>query len=66
MEKKTKEISYNKAIEEVEKILRSLDEENRDMETLVKDVRKAVELLDSCKVRLKAAEEEIDKLFEKE
>lgn len=64
MAKSKKEISYQDAMSEVDEILEKLSNEELDIDSLVKDVKHATELLTLCKVKLRSAEDEITKLFE--
>lgn len=57
-------MSYNESMQEVEKILSSLEKENPDIDDLSKDVKRAVELLQECKKKLFDTDEEIKKVFE--
>lgn len=59
-----KEISYNEAMSEVEKILKSLETDNPDIDTMSENVKKAVELLQICKKKLYQTDEEIKKVFD--
>ncbi len=59
-----KRLSYNESMQEVEKILSSLEKENPDIDDLSKDVKRAVELLQECKKKLFDTDEEIKKVFE--
>lgn len=59
-----KKLSYNESMQEVEKILTSLEKENPDIDDLSKDVKRAVELLQECKKKLFDTDEEIKKVFE--
>lgn len=59
-----KRLSYNESMQEVEKILASLEKENPDIDDLSKDVRRAVELLQECKKKLFDTDEEIKKVFD--
>lgn len=49
---------------EVDEILEKLNNEELDIDSLVKDVKQATELLSLCKNKLRSAESEITKLFE--
>ncbi|MFI3268325.1 MAG: exodeoxyribonuclease VII small subunit [Rikenellaceae bacterium] len=64
MAKQTKTISYSAAMAEVDEILEKLNNEELDIDSLVKDVKQATELLSLCKNKLRSAESEITKLFE--
>lgn len=56
--------SYHEAMSEVDGILEKLNNEELDIDSLVKDVKYATELLALCKTKLHSAENEITKLFE--
>lgn len=51
--------SYNKAITELETILRELQSENCDIDTMVNKTRRASELIRECRARLTATDEEL-------
>ena len=57
---KKKEPAYAEAIAEIEKI-RS---EEMDVDSLAAEVKRATELIASCKARLHKAEEEVSKILE--
>lgn len=61
-----KKISYTEAMTEVENILASLRGDNIDVDTLTAKVTRASELIELCRKRLHATEEEIKKLFDGE
>ncbi len=65
MAAKNSTISYAKAQEEIESILERLNNEDLDIDTLSKEVAKAIELIDVCKKRLYKAETEVNMLFNK-
>ena len=56
------EISYKEAIEEIEKILRSLREEQNNIDTLSERVARATELIALCREKLRKAEEDVNKI----
>ncbi|MBE6194207.1 MAG: exodeoxyribonuclease VII small subunit [Rikenellaceae bacterium] len=58
------EMSYKEAIEEIEKILRSLREEQNSIDTLSERVARATELIALCRERLRRAESEVNKIIE--
>ncbi|MCH5331343.1 MAG: exodeoxyribonuclease VII small subunit [Alistipes sp.] len=62
--KNEKKISYTEAMTEIESILSSLRGENIDIDTLAAKVARASELIELCRKRLHATEEEIKQLFE--
>ena len=51
--------SYDKAIEELRLILEQLQEENVSIDKLAAKVKKASELINFCKDRLRSVEEEL-------
>lgn len=64
MAKQNKEISYGEAMAQVDTILEKLNNEELEIDSLVKEVKQATELLSLCKNKLRNAENEITKLFE--
>lgn len=56
--------TYSEAMAEVEKILARFRDEEMDIDRLAAEVRRATELLASCKERLRKAEEEVGKILE--
>ena len=60
---KKSEISYNKAVEEIEEIIENLNNDNMDIDKLAKEVKRASELINICKEKLRDAEKEIDKIY---
>lgn len=58
------EFSYNKAISELETILRELQSENCDIDTMVQKTRRASELIAACRSRLTATESELRSVLE--
>lgn len=56
--------SYAKAIAEIENIIEEIEEQQPDMDQLSAKVSKALELIKSCRTKLKNTEEDIDKLLE--
>lgn len=61
-----KEIPYTEAMAEIEKIMTKLRGENIDIDTLTAEVKRASELIEMCKKRLRTTEEEVRKLFNDE
>ena len=59
---KKKEPAYAEAIAEIEKILARFRSE--DVDSLAAEVKRATELIASCKARLHKAEEEVSKILE--
>ena len=60
------EIPYTEALAEIEKIMTKLRGENIDIDTLTAEVKRASELIEMCKQRLRTTEEEVRKLFNDE
>ena len=60
----TMEMSYKEAIGEIEKILKSLREEQNSIDTLSKRVARATELIALCREKLRKAENDVNKIIE--
>jgi exodeoxyribonuclease VII small subunit len=54
-----KQISYNKAFEELQEILEDIREQNIDVDKLADKVKRARELISICEKRIKQAEMEV-------
>ena len=59
-----KQLTYGEAAAQIEKILARLRSEEMDVDTLAAEVKRATELIASCKERLRKAEEEVNKILE--
>ena len=59
-----KELTYTEAMAEIEKILARLRSEEMDGDGLAAEVKRATELIASCKARLRKAEEKVNKVLE--
>ena len=59
-----KQLTYGEATAQIEKILARLRSEEMDVDTLAAEVKRATELIASCKERLHKAEEEVNKILE--
>ena len=57
-------MTYKEAIEEIEKILRSLREEQNSIDTLSERVARATELIALCREKLHKAENDVNKVLE--
>ena len=55
-------MTYKEAREEIEKILRSLREEQNSIDTLSERVARATELIALCREKLRKAEEDVNKI----
>lgn len=61
---KEKRTGLRRAIAEIEKILARFRSEEMDVDSLAAEVKRATELIASCKARLHKAEEEVSKILE--
>ena len=59
-----KQLTYGEATAQIEKILARLRSEEMDVDNLAAEVKRATELIASCKERLRKAEEEVNKILE--
>jgi exodeoxyribonuclease VII small subunit len=57
--KPVKELTYNEAFEELEKILRLMQSDQCDIDRLAALTRRATELITECRSRLTATDEEL-------
>lgn len=64
MTKKKQELPYAEAMAEIEKILARFRSDEMDVDSLAAEVRRATELIASCRERLRKAEEEVNKTLE--
>lgn len=59
-----KELTYAEAMAEIEKILGRLHSEEMNVDGLAAEVKRATELIASCKARLRKAEADVNKVLE--
>ena len=59
-----KELTYAEAMAEIEKILGRLRSEEMDVDNLAAEVKRATELIASCKARLRKAKADVNKVLE--
>ena len=59
-----KELTYTEAMAEIEKILGRLRSEEMNVDGLAAEVKRATELIASCKARLRKAEADVNKVLE--
>lgn len=59
-----KELTYAEAMAEIEKILGRLRSEEMNVDGLAAEVKRATELIASCKARLRKAEADMNKVLE--
>ncbi len=58
------EISYAKAIKQIEEILAKIENEEMDVDELAASVKKAADLLKICRAKLHDTEAEIQKILD--
>lgn len=59
-----KGMTYAEAAQEIDKILNRLRNEELDVDSLSKEVKRATELIALCKEKLHKTEEEVEKILE--
>ena len=59
------DLSYDEAIEELNNILSSLQEETLSIDQLTDSIKRASELLESCNSRLISTEKEVNSVIQK-
>lgn len=59
-----KTFSYSQAIEELEAIVRGLEQEAVDVDVLAQKVKRAAALIQQCKGKLRATEDEVQKVLQ--
>lgn len=64
MEEKKNEMTYSKAIAELEKIVAEMQSENCSIDNLSAYTSRSLELLKVCKAKLLATDEELKKILE--
>ena len=57
------ELKYSKAIDELEKIVLEIENDNIEVDELASKIKRASELLQICSAKLKASEEEVEKIL---
>ncbi len=57
-------LTYSKAIREIEEILKYIESQEVDVDILVEKVKRATELIHFCKNKLRTAEEELHKTLQ--
>lgn len=60
-----KNFSYKEALKEIETIVKKIENEEADIDELSQMVKRALNLLDSCKKKLKSTEDELNDSLEK-
>ena len=61
-----KDIKYEEAVRQLEKIVDKMESGELDMESMAAQLKKAQELVKLCKDKLKRTDADIQKLLEKE
>lgn len=59
-----KEISYNEAVEELNEILDSIENDEVDVDVLSEKVKRALGLIKLCKTKLQSTEKEVAKILD--
>lgn len=62
--KKNKEINYQDALNELEAIVSAIEEDDLDIDKLSEEVKRALELIQYCRQKLRNTEEDIQKAFD--
>ncbi|MCD4695731.1 MAG: exodeoxyribonuclease VII small subunit [Bacteroidales bacterium] len=57
----TTNLTYNKALGELEKIVKQIESEEIQLDTLSEKIKRATELIEFCKTKLRTTEEEFEK-----
>ena len=58
---KAKQISYSRALSELEKIIAEIESEETDLDVLSEKVKRAAALIKLCRQKLRATEEDVKK-----
>lgn len=58
---KKENIKYSDAVAEIEKILNKINSPEADIDTIGADVKRATDLINLCKTKIRKAEAEIEK-----
>jgi exodeoxyribonuclease VII small subunit len=57
------DLKYSKAMDELEKIVLEIENDNIEVDELATKIKRASELLQICSAKLKASEEEVEKIL---
>lgn len=60
----TKELKYDKAMEELEAILKRIEQEEVDIDDLTQEVKRAAELIKLCKKKIEKTEMEVNRIVQ--
>lgn len=61
----TKKFNYKKSLEEIEEIVRKIEDEDIEVDELSALVKKAAELIKLCKTKLKDTGSELEEIIDK-
>ncbi len=61
---KGKQVKFGEAMEELEAILRRIEEEEIDVDSLAEELKRATELLELCRGKIKKAEVEVTQIVQ--
>ena len=61
-----KNFKYEEAVEQLEQIVRKMENDELDIDSLTDELRKAQELIKLCKAKLTSTDTEIKKMLEKD
>ncbi|MFQ3573377.1 MAG: exodeoxyribonuclease VII small subunit [Thermodesulfovibrionales bacterium] len=62
--KSHKDLTYLKALNELKEIVSNIESQEIDIDVLTEKVKRATELINFCRHKLRSTEEEIDKIFQ--
>ncbi|WP_347156757.1 exodeoxyribonuclease VII small subunit [Pontibacter chitinilyticus] len=66
MNKELKDLTYREATQELEEILRAIENDAVDVDELTQKVQRSSQLIKLCKDKLRRAEKAIDQVFNEE
>jgi len=61
---KQKGKTYQEALQELQELVKKIEDPESDLDTISHDVKKAMELVKYCQIQLRSYEENIEKLTE--
>ena len=62
--RKSVQLTYEKAMEELQEIISDLQAESVEIDQLSEQVKRAAELIEYCKTKLRSTEEDISRLMD--
>jgi len=63
-QQKAEELKFGDAMDELEAILRRIEEEEIDIDSLAEELKRATELLELCRGKIKKAEVEVTQIVQ--